>query len=177
MLFYLDKDGKFSTYGSQSQEVRTTVPQSLNQKGTEQLLHLQVEIASLEKKLRQIKGGQDLVEIAKANHSKNNPLDFNAFDNLQHIIPSESFEAMRSMMPSVPSKSIEQAKSQLATQRIDTETQLNQSRLALVTLQQSTVPAQPAISFGPPTQFNGLFGGGILQLQQRLNKVPRPGTR
>lgn len=69
----------------------------------------------------------------------------------------------------------EDATKSLLAKKEDLENDLKTQKAALDRVRQDNAVNMPRTNFGPATQFNSsLYGGGILQFQQRLNTIQRP---
>lgn len=177
VVFYLNDKGGFATYGTQTQEVRALLPQGTDQQGIEKLLQLKATVLTLEKRLSELQKGQELIQQLKTKQSSNADLDPIEFDRLQNLVPFEKLNAMKAKSKVDSANAVVQAESDIIAERQAVEFSLQEARGEMTTIQSSAMPTRPAISFGPPTQFNGLYGSGVLQLRQQLNTVQRPGLR
>ncbi|MFO0914373.1 MAG: hypothetical protein U0795_15540 [Pirellulales bacterium] len=153
---YLDNYGNLVQSGQHSQTVVTFVDEGTTSCYDDEVRRKCAEIQAIESQLNRLNAAKGPAEIARQ------------AQELRMAIPS--FQGIGP--PNVKDLSNDDA-NQLRRQILgELSRKLDDSRNQLRDLDSARELRLRDVDFGPPTQFNSMYNGGILQLQQQLNTVP-----
>ena len=158
VTYYLNEAGEFATKGTHVQEVHAVVSADDSSQTIENDLRLSASA--------KFHASQDLVKSAVENAPD--------FKTIESLLPSLHAVFPDLQIEPIPESSLRSG-AMLNEYKMHLRDGINEHTppsIAPSASDQMFRQATPRIYFGPPTQFNGIFGGGILQQQQMLNTVP-----
>jgi hypothetical protein len=164
VTYYFDEFGNPATAITAAKVVHAVVPREAN-----------LETAAVKQKLTESIQRKELAikSLSEANGADEIKRQIRAF--------SESYPGIKAMASGIDDAEADQVDEIRASMIQDLNSQVTDDKARLKRVESAPKVQQfgsegairsPRMNFGPPTQFNGLYGDGLLKFQQQLNTLP-----